>query len=132
MDIEVFSLCDAATVDIAGKLNVLGAFDTIWAGNLPVLHPQCSLALRVRFQQIEKGEHKVLVSFIDLDGKHIVPSANGIINVSFPDEQRSSSANLILNLQMLKLESIGEYSIDLTIDDTPMASLPLFVRQRVH
>ena len=130
MNIEVFSLCDAATVDLAGKLNVLGAFDTIWAANMPAIYPQCAIALRVRFENIERGEHKVAVNFVNMDGKHIVPSAMGAININFPDEQRSGSANLVLNLQMLKLEKYGEYAIDLAVDSRNEVSLPLFVREK--
>ena len=129
MNIEVFSLCDAATVDVAGKLNVLGAFDTIWTGQIPVMYPQCAIALRARFENIERGEHRVSVNFVDLDGKHIIPGAKGTVNINFPDEQRSGSANLVFNLQMLKLESHGEYSIDLAVDGRKEASLPLFVRE---
>lgn len=129
MNIEVFSLCDAATIE-AGKLNILGAFDTIWTVNMPVVHPQCAIALRVRFENIERGEHRVAVNFVDLDGGHIIPSANGTININFPEEQRSGSANLILNIQMLRLERYGEYSIDLAIDGRRETSLPLFVIQR--
>ena len=128
MNIEVYSLCDAATND-AGKLNMLGAFDTIWATQLPVIHPQCAIALRIRFESIERGEHRVAVTFVDLDGKNIIPPANGAINVNFPDGQRSGSANLILNIQRLKLEKYGEYSIDLAIDGRSEGSLPLFVIQ---
>jgi hypothetical protein len=130
MNIEVFSLCDAATVDTAGKLNVLGAFDTIWSGNMPAVYPQCAIALRIRFEGIERGEHRVTVNFVDEDGKHIIPSAKGAVNINFPDEQRSGSANLVLNLQMLKLEKYGEYSIDLTVDGRSEGSLPLFVREK--
>ena len=130
MNIEVFSLCDAATVDIAGKLNVLGAFDTIWSANMPVIYPHCALALRIRFENIEKGEHRVAVNFVDLDGKHIIPGANGTIKIDFPEEQRSGSANMVFNLQMLKLEKLGEYAIDMAVDSKKEASLPLFVRER--
>jgi len=130
MNIEVFSLCDAATVDTAGKLNVLGAFDTIWTGTMPVVYPQCAIALRIRFENIEKGEHKVTVNFVDLDGKHIIPGANGTLNINFPDELRSGSANLVFNIQMLKLEKHGEYMIDLAVDSRKEASLPLYVREK--
>ena len=129
MNIEIFSLCDAATVEGSGKLNVLGAFDSIWTSQMPAVYPQCAIALRIRFESIERGSHRVAVNFVDLDGKHIIPSANGIININFLDKQRSGSANLVLNLQMLKLENFGEYSIDLAIDSRKEASLPLFVRE---
>ena len=128
MNIEVYALCDAATNDM-GKLNMLGAFDTIVASQLPVVHPQCAIALRIRFGNIEKGEHRVAVTFVDLDGRNIIPPANGNINVNIPDGQRSGSANLILNIQRLKLEKYGEYSIDLAIDGRSEGSLPLLVIQ---
>ena len=126
MNIEVYSLCDAATND-TGKLNLLGAFDTIRAKDMPVIHPQCSVALRIRFESIERGGHKFAVNFVDLDGKNIMPPMNGAINVNFPDGQRSGSVNLVLNIQGLKLEKYGEYSIDLAIDGRREGSLPLFV-----
>ncbi len=129
MHVEVFSLCDAATVD-GGKLNMLGVFDSIWTTKVPVVHSQCAIALRVRFDRIEEGEHKVLVNFIDADGKHIIPTANGKVNIHFADNQRSGTTNLILNIQGLKIEKYGEYSIDLSIDNRNVASLPLFVRER--
>jgi len=129
MFIEVFSLCDAATVDAAGKLNVLGAFDTIWSAKMPAVYPQCAIALRLRFENIERGEHAITINFVDLDGKHLIPSANGKIHINFSSEQRSQSANLVFNLQMLRIEKPGEYSIDLAVDNRKEVSLPLFIKE---
>lgn len=129
MRVEIFSLCDAATTD-GGKLNILGAFDLIGAAKVPAVHPQCAVALRIRFDIHERGEHRVMVNFIDADGKHIIPSASGAIRIDFSGQQMSGAANLILNIQGLKLEKYGEYSIDLTIDGKIEGSLPLLVRER--
>lgn len=129
MRVEIFALCDAATGDF-GKLSMLGAFDAIWVAKTPALHPQCAIALRVRFERIERGEHKVVVHFVDSDGKNVIPPAQGAITINFIDEQSSGAANLILNIQGLKLERFGEYSIDLAIDGQQKASLPLFVKER--
>lgn len=129
MHIEVFSLCDAATND-TGKLNILGAFDTLWIRQIPGVHPQCAVALRMRFNNQERGEHRITVNFVDIDGKHIIPSTTGVIHVNFPDQQRTGSANLILNIHGLKVERIGEYSIDLSVNGINCASLPLFVLPR--
>ncbi len=129
MQIEIFALCDAATADF-GKLSMLGAFDTIGTAKIPVVHSQCAIALRVRFERIERGEHKVIVQFVDIDGKNVIPPAQGVITMNFPEEQSSGSANLILNIQALKLEKFGQYSIDLAIDGQQKASLPLFVKER--
>ncbi len=129
MQIEIFALCDAATGDF-GKLSMLGVFDTIFTLKAPAVHPQCTVALRARFERIEKGDHTVDVHFVDSDGKNVVPPARSIMSMNILDEQSSGAANLILNIQGVKLEKFGEYSIDLAIDGQHKASLPLFVKER--
>ena len=55
MKVEILTLCDAATTDAAGKLNILGSFDGLNAKQAPVMHPQCALALKLRFERLEEG-----------------------------------------------------------------------------
>jgi hypothetical protein len=129
MQIEVFSLCDAATAE-GGKLNMLGVFDTIWATKMPVVHPQCSVALRLRFFSSEGAKHEISVKFIDADGRHVIRPVTGTVSIRFPKGQRSVPANLSFNIHGLKIEKYGEYAIDLAIDGKSVESLPLFVKER--
>src|SRR5678810_1304897 len=73
MNIQVAVLCDAATDD-NGKLNLLGAFDTIFTQQLPAIHPQCSIALRITFGNEDEGNHQIKLNFVDADGQAIMPS----------------------------------------------------------
>ncbi len=127
MDVEAFLLCDAAT-EQRGKLNVLGAFDTVFAKEIPVVHPACAVAARLRFSKIEQGEHAVRICVIDQDGKEVVPKLDGKVSVRVGDEAGSAAINLILNFQRIKLPDYGEYRIDLIVDSEQKASLPLFIR----
>jgi len=127
MDVEAFLLCDAAT-EQRGKLNVLGAFDTVFSREVPVVHPACAVAARVRFSKIEQGEHSVRIGVIDQDGKEVVPKLEGKVSVRVGDEAGSAAINLVLNFQRIKLPDYGEYRIDLIVDGEQKASLPLFVR----
>lgn len=128
INIEAFLLCDAAT-EQQGKLNVLGALDTIWAKKLPAIHPACSIAIRVRFPKIEDGNHSVKINIIDEDGKSIGPKLEGNINVRIGDDVDSIASNIVLNIQGLKFEKYGQYRIDLDIDNQIKGSLPLYVRE---
>lgn len=128
MNIDAFVLCDCAT-DQGGKLNVLGAFDSIFARKMPAVHRACAIAARIRFEKIEEGEHKVRVDVIDEDGKAIVPRLDGEISVRIRGDTGSSGTNLILNLQGLKFERYGRYSINLAIDGRQVHSLPFSVRE---
>jgi hypothetical protein len=127
MQVEVFAICDAATSD-NGKLNILGSFDTIWVKKFPAVYPHCAVAVKMRFQAVEQGEHAISVRFIDEDGHNILPPANGSFSVGMPADQRSASADIVLNIQSLNLVKAGEYALELTVDGHNAISLPLFVR----
>ena len=128
MEIEAFLLCDAAT-DHQGKLNILGAFDNLWVWQIPAKHPQCSIAARVRFDQIEQGDHSVKIQIIDEDGQNIAPKLEGSLSIHPAPGTNSAVANLILHIQGLELKQFGSYQIDLAIDGQLQASLPLRVSE---
>lgn len=126
MNIEAFLLCDCAT-DYSGKLNILGAFDSISSQKMPAFHPACTIAARIRFDKIEEGDHSVRIQIIDQDGNNIGPKLEGSMSVRIRPGQDSMGANLILNIQRLEFKQYGQYRIDLAIDGNVKASLPLRV-----
>ena len=50
------------------------------------------------------------------------------VEVALPEDMHFGTRNFIVNLQQLKFENPGLYSIDLSLDDRPQASIPLLVR----
>ncbi len=127
MNIEAFLLCDAAT-DQQGKLNILGAFDNIFAKKMPTMHPACAVAARIRFEKIEEGSHPIRIHIIDEDGKSIGPKLEGNVNIRIGDDVDSTVTNIVLNIQRLKFEKYGQYRIDIAIDNQIKASLPFHVK----
>jgi hypothetical protein len=128
MNVQIFTLCDAATLDAAGKLNILGSFDRLSGAAEPIMHMHCALALKLRFERVEEGQKKLRLAFIDSDGTAVMPPIDGMAEVRFQDNDSSSSVSLALGIQQLKLPKFGEYSIDLAIDGRHEASIPLFVK----
>ena len=128
MNIEAFLLCDAAT-DQQGKLNVLGAFDNVFAQKVPMQYPACAIAARIRFEKVEEGSHSIRIYIMDEDGASIGPKLDGNITVRVPDHFGTSVANLILNIRGLEFKKFGKYRIDLAVDGNIQASLPLRVNQ---
>jgi len=127
MNIQVAVLCDAATDD-NGKLNLLGAFDTIYAPQMPAVHPQCAVALRVTFMSEDEGEHKLKLNFVDADGKSIMPPIEIPVTVALPDDVHFLTRNFIVNIQQLKFAEPGLYSVDVRLDDESQGSIPLLVK----
>ena len=128
MKLETFCLCDAATVS-GGKLNILGAFDSIQTTQAPAVHSQCAIALRLRFTRIEEGNHRIKITIVDEDGRSIMPDLEGMMTVKFGADDDSAVTNFVINIQQLKLDKFGQYAIDLAVDSRHEASLPLVVKQ---
>ena len=127
MNIQTAVLCDAATDD-NGKLNLLGAFDTIYARELPAIHPQCAVALRVTFLAGDEGKRQLKLNFVDADGRAIMPPIEIPVEVALPDDMHFGTRNFIVNIQQLKFESPGLFSMDVSLDGQPQANIPLLVK----
>src|SRR5687767_2123192 len=127
MDIQIATLCDAAN-DSQGKLNILGAFDTLATTKLPAAHYQCCIALRMTFNKGEEGPHKLKISIGDEDGKPVMPGIDIGVEVTVPDETMFLSRNFIINIQQLTLPKPGLYSVDIFMDGNQKGSIPLHVK----
>jgi hypothetical protein len=127
MNIQIAVVCDAAT-DTNGKLNLLGAFDTIHTQQLPAVAAQCSIALRMTFYNSEEGMHALRLTFVDADGGNIMPGIDMPAQVRIPDDGHFITTNFIVNIQQLIFEKPGLYSIDVSLDGRQEASIPLVVK----
>jgi hypothetical protein len=127
MDIQIAALCDAAT-DSHGKLNILGTFDTINAAQLPAVHAQCSIALRLVFSKMEEGHKDLKLNFVDEDGKLVMPSIDIPVEVQVPEDTSFISRNFIINIQQMRFERAGLYGIDIALVGHHVGSIPLLVR----
>lgn len=127
MDTQVAVLCDYAA-DYQGKLCVQGAFDTLFARQFPVIHPACSLAVRLCLTPEDAGDHKLGISIVDEDGtpldKERMPII-GDLKVALPEGASFFTRNLIMNFQGLRFEKAGCYTVDITLDGEVIARTPI-------
>ena len=127
MEVQVAVLCDSAS-DYRGKLCILGSFDTIYATQLPAVHPHCSIALRLIFRDEDEGDSTLRLRLIDEDGKDKLPmNIAARLQVKLPSDMFFYSKNLVFNLQQMSFEQTGQYSIDLLLNDKMIARIPLQV-----
>ena len=128
MNIEIDAICDAATAnDVGGRLNILGAFDRIFA-KFPLVIPQCSAAFRLRYQRSEAGTHQLSLSIEDVVGHAIVPPMQSEIEL-MPVVQGFDTAavNMVLNMQRLQFKRPDKYIVRLVVDNEELATLPLYI-----
>lgn len=128
MQILCALLCDYAA-DYGGKLSVMGAFDTIMTSRFPATHSHCSIALRVLFTDADAGEHRLEIKLIDSDGKNLLPVIGPKFQVKLAEDVFFVSNNFVINLQGLKFDKPGQYSIDIAFDGQIVSRVPLQVIQ---
>jgi hypothetical protein len=128
MVFHVAVICDAAT-EHAGKLNILGAFDSIAGVRFPLVHPHCAIALRMRFGPMEEGPHEIRIVLIDGDGREALKPMEMKINVRILKDGYFASHNAVINLERLPFRTPGEYAFDISVDGEPRTSIPLKVMQ---
>jgi hypothetical protein len=54
------------------------------------------------------------------------------VEVDFPVDATFISRNLVVNILQLTFSKVGLYSVDLAMDDRPLSSIPLAVKQLVE
>jgi hypothetical protein len=130
METEIFTLCDFAQ-DNHGKLTVVGTFDIINTKQLPVVQQSFSVACRLRFSEKETGSHDMRLRLIDENGKEMLKTIEGQMNIPSSQNGQYTAVNLVFNLNQVKFEKPGRYSFELYIDGEWTSGLPLFINQVV-
>lgn len=126
MEIEIFTICDHAK-NFGGQLVVVGTFDLIRSKSFPIIHPHCSIALRMRFAESEVGSHSIQLKLLD-DGGNELQSINGDLEVPKPLYGINYSAiNTVLNFGNLPFNLPGRYSFELHVDGEWQRGLSIYV-----
>ena len=129
MDVAFALLADAANVSREGKLNILGAFDRLYASKFPFTWPRMILVARFVASAAEYGTEKTIeIVTMDADGKKL-GTAKGKMTLPTSASGRELKINHILPMT-ITFPSTGEYSVEILINGEPKATVPLEVVQR--
>ncbi|MEZ4417302.1 MAG: hypothetical protein R3E10_16220 [Gemmatimonadota bacterium] len=128
MEIDLALLADAATIDAAGKLNILGVFDRLEVQGFPIQHPRISLVLRFQGGLADVGAHDVRLTLRGPKAEEVF-TINGQLNVGPGSPEIGGIVRLphIINLDGLVFKSAGSYTFDVFMDGRPLVSVPLLV-----
>ena len=127
MNIQLATVCDFAA-DYNGKLCIQGAFDTLCAQAFPVVHPQCSIAVRAVFMPDDAGKHEFVIRCVDPEGMECLPPMPAGLEVTFPSSFIPFvSRNIVYTLQRVKFERQGLHRWLVQHQGDTLASIPLRV-----
>ena len=116
MQVKLALLADYANVTAEGKLNILGIFDRINVPELPVVHPQMHLILRIEAHSAERNRaHNVEIRLHDPDGQTIFEVTGDMVPQGVAGQ--TVSTNQILTLNNLQLTKTGGYNFVVLVNN---------------
>lgn len=124
MDVTLAICCDAANVSREGKLNLLGIFNSIHAGEFPATHPHLSLVLRVEARIGEEGDHPLLIRFVDEDGGELF-KVEGNLALHGATPGRPMTAQTVIDVNNVQFPRPGTYAFDLFLDESHVRSVAI-------
>lgn len=129
MQIEIFTIAEAARVDSDGGMSILHTVDTFAASVFPMtVAPFCE-ALKIHFRKSDEGQKVVRIMIMDSDANAIAGPVEGTANIEVKEGNETCAAPLILNFPGIRFEKPGTYWVRLTVDGREEAEVPMYVRQ---
>ena len=128
MDVSFAFLCDFADQS-GGKISAIGVgFDTIYAKNVPAIHPLFFAVISLRFSRVEAGPKQIGIRVIDDDGNNIMPPLDGTVNVAPPPSGYTYRIQRIaLAVHGIKFPKYGDYSVSWLVGGQEVAHAPIKV-----
>lgn len=126
MKVKLALLADYANVTAEGKLNILGVFDHINVNDVPAVHPQMHLILRLEAHPAERDRtHNVEIRLHDPDGQTVFEVKGDI--VPHGTSGQMIATNQILTLNNLELAKTGGYTFVVFVNNDLKSEVPLGV-----
>lgn len=126
MQIKLALLADYANITADGKLNILGVFDRINVVEVPAVHPQMNLILRLEAHPAERNRvHNVEIRLHDPDGQTVFEVKGDVVPQGQPGQ--TMATNQILTLNNLQLTKAGGYMFVVFVNNDLKTEVPLGV-----
>ena len=135
MQTDIVTLCHSALPQ-GNHVSILGAFNTIYAPQLPHKYPPFTAVARVRFDESERtGKHQLRLTVLDIDGRTLAEVHVGLdlpapptVTPERPELFRAvATVCITFPITGMELRSYGEHAIDLALDGRPPLRTPFYV-----
>lgn len=128
MEVDLALLADAATIDAAGKLNILGVFDRISTSSFPAQHGHMVLVLRFSAGVGEIGKHEVHISLRDPRGEQVVQLKGDMqLGAGRAGMAEGLKVPHVLHMDGMVFPFPGPYAFDVIVDGEHHVTVPLHV-----
>lgn len=128
MKLDIALLADAATVDAAGKLNVLGIFHRLRGPEFPLRHGRVALVLRFAPEAEDEGRIAIEIRLMGPDDDQIL-RLDGQVETKAGRDDVGVRIPQVLNLDGIVFPEEGTYRFVVSADGEEVGRVPLKVEE---
>jgi hypothetical protein len=114
-------ICDYALTAQDGKISAIGLFSQINVGRLPAVHGRLYI---VAVLEAEPGSYELTLQMVAPSGAAVLEQTP-TLKINVP--QGASTANVVANLNGLRLQELGRHRIELRSPDELLGTTPFNV-----
>lgn len=127
MHVSFALFADAANISQEGKLNILGVFDAVHAGQLPALHPRATFVVRIKARPADAGDHPITLRWLNPRGAELWVSDAELSIAAPPPGTTELDMPVIVQLD-LPLDITGDYRMIVELGREQRAEALLHVK----
>lgn len=118
MTLDFILVADMANVDAAGKFNIVGEFNMIWARQLPSDPIPMAVAMRLIAAASEGPSHRISIAIVDQDGHQLarLPDVEIQFAPAVPGTSGDLRAQIVLGTGGARFPALGPYSFQVLVD----------------
>ncbi len=130
MHLDLIAICDMANIDVAGKFNIIGEFNTVFAQNPQAANVDITLVGRIIAETTEMATgHQISIALIDADGTEVARLPNQPVSFKkvLPGTSGNLRADFVLTLARASFPHYGSYRFDVLINGRHLGGREFYV-----
>lgn len=127
LNLNFLHVCDYASFDQIGKLNILGIFENINSFIFPYTHPQFFVVANISV--LKTGKYECVIKINDPDDIEVSKFALQNIEINITKEQPNPTLGVVAQFNSIKFNKSGKYKIETLIDGESIFSKEIIVSQ---
>lgn len=126
-------LCDAASVDNLGKINILGIFTKIYLQKIPSKFLKFTIVGNISFHNLSESKLKIEIKIFDQNKIEVQVASPIVLEFNAPEKGKNNSRdiNIVLDLGNTEFKSLGKYSLIVYAHGKEIGKRTFLVEERV-